>query len=76
MAPHSTSAVVASLLDVQATSKPGRFTNFSSCFRNFIKPLIMIFETSVEHICCEINSADDIASGEAVRYKRLLSGYI
>jgi len=36
----------------------------------------MIFETSVEHICCEINSADDIASGEAVRYKRLLSGYI
>jgi len=35
-----------------------------------------IFETSVEFLCCKIISADDTASGEAVRYKRLLSGYI
>jgi len=35
-----------------------------------------IFETLVEYICCEIISADDTASGEAVKYKRLLSGYI
>jgi len=32
--------------------------NFSSCFSNFIKPFIKIFETSVEYICCEIISAD------------------
>ena len=44
--------------------------NFSSGFSNFIK--IKIFETSVEYICCEIISADDIASGEAVSYKRLV----
>jgi len=37
-----------------------------------------MFETSFEYICCEIISADDIASGEVVRYKRLvwMSGYI
>jgi len=28
------------------------------------------------NIWCEIISANDTASGEAVRYKRLLSGYI
>jgi len=50
--------------------------NFSSCFSNFIKSFIHIFETSVECICCEIIFADDTASGEDVRYKRLLSGYI
>jgi len=50
--------------------------NFSSCFRNLVKSFIKIFETLVEDICCEIISADDIASGESVRYKRLLSGYI
>jgi len=49
--------------------------NFSSCFTNFVKSFIKIFVTSLEYICCEIISADDIASGEAVRYKRLLSGY-
>jgi len=41
-----------------------------------IKSFIKIFETSVEYIWCETISADDTASGEAVRYKRLLSGYI
>jgi len=46
--------------------------NFSSGFNNFIKSFITIFETTVEYICCEIISADDIASGEAVRYKRLV----
>jgi len=50
--------------------------HFSSCSRNFIKSFIKNFEISVEHICCEIISADDIASGEAVRNKRLYSGYI
>ena len=48
---------------------------FSSCFSNFIKSFVHIFETSTECICCEIISADDI-SGEAVRHKKLLSGYI
>jgi len=28
-----------------------------------------IFETSVEYICCETISADEMASGEVVRYK-------
>jgi len=46
--------------------------NFSSGFSNFIKSFINIFETSVEYICCEIISADDIASDETVRYKRLV----
>jgi len=50
--------------------------NFSSYFRNFVKSFIKIFQTSVEYILCEIISADDTASGEAVRYKRLLPGYI
>jgi len=50
--------------------------NFSSCFSYFIKSFIMIFGTSVEYICCEIISAGDTAGSEAVRYKRLLSGYI
>jgi len=50
--------------------------NFSSCFRNFIKSFIKIFQTSIEYIWCEIISADDTASDEAVRYKRLLSGYM
>jgi len=59
--------------DVQV---PVNLPNFSSCFRNFIKSLIKIFATSVEHICCGIISGDDTASGEAVRYKRLLSAYI
>jgi len=45
--------------------------NFSSCFINFIK----IFETSIEYIWCEIISADDTASGEAVRYERLVRIY-
>jgi len=45
--------------------------NVSSGFSNFIISFIKIFATSVEYICCEIISADDIASGEAVRYKRL-----
>jgi len=45
--------------------------NFSSGFNNVINSFIKIFETSVEYICYEIISADDIASGEAVRYKRL-----
>jgi len=49
--------------------------NILSCFSSFIKSFIKIFETSVEYICCEIISADDTASGEAIRYKRLLSGY-
>jgi len=40
--------------------------NFSS-FSNFIKSFIKIFETFVEYICCEIISADDIATGEAAR---------
>jgi len=40
--------------------------------RNFIKSFIKLFETSIEYICCEIISVDDIASGEAVRYKRLV----
>jgi len=39
---------------------------------NFIKSFIKVFETSIEYICCEIISADDIASGAAVRYKRLV----
>jgi len=38
-----------------------------SCFRNFIKSFIKIFETLGEYICCEIISADDIATDEAVR---------
>jgi len=37
---------------------------------------IKIFETSAENICPEIISAHDTASGESVRYKRLLSGCI
>ena len=41
--------------------------NFSSCSRNFIKSFIKVFQTSVEYIWCEIISADDTASGEAVR---------
>jgi len=40
---------------------------FSSCFNNFIKLFIKIYETSVEYICCEIISTDDIANGEATR---------
>jgi len=40
---------------------------FSSCFSNFIKSFSKIFETLVEYICCEIISADDIATGEAAR---------
>jgi len=32
----------------------------------------LIFETSVENMCCQIISADDIASGEVVRYKKLV----
>jgi len=51
-------------------------SNFSSYFRKFIKSFIKIFETSVEFICCKIIFADDTASGEAARYKKLLSGYI
>jgi len=50
--------------------------HFSSCVSNFIKSFITNFETSFEYICCKIISADDIASGEAVRNKRLFSGYI
>jgi len=42
--------------------------NFSSCFRNFIKSFVKIFETSFKYIWREIISADDTASGEAVRY--------
>jgi len=49
--------------------------DFSSCFRNIINSFIKIFETSVEYIWYEIISADDTACGEAVRYKKLLSGY-
>jgi len=41
--------------------------NFSFCFSTFIKPFINIFETLVEYICCEMISADDIATGEAAR---------
>jgi len=41
--------------------------NLPSCFSNFIKSFIKIFETLVEYICCEIISADDIAIGEAAR---------
>jgi len=41
--------------------------NFSSCFSNFIKSFIKIFETLVKYIHCEIISADDIETGEAVR---------
>jgi len=37
---------------------------FSSCFINFIKSFIKICD---KYICCEIISADDIASGEAAR---------
>jgi len=37
---------------------------------------IKIFQTSVEHIWCEIISADNTASGEAVRYKRLVRIYL
>jgi len=46
--------------------------NFSSGFSNFIKSFIKIFETSIEYICCEIISADDIVGGQAARYKRLV----
>jgi len=46
-------------------------SNVSSSFSKFIKSIIWIFETSFEYICCEIISADDIANGEVVRYKRL-----
>jgi len=35
-------------------------------------PLIDIFETSVENICCEIISADNIGRGEVVKYKKLV----
>ena len=38
-----------------------------SCFSNFIKLFIKIFEILVEYICCEIISADEIATGEAAR---------
>jgi len=55
---------------------PVNLPNFSSWFRSFIKSFIKIVQTSVEYICCGIISADDTASGEAVRYKRLLSGCI
>jgi len=41
--------------------------NFSSCFSNFLKSFIKNFETLVEYICCEIISADDIATGEAAK---------
>jgi len=41
--------------------------NVSSCFSNFIKSFIKIFETLVEYICCEIISADDIATSEVAR---------
>jgi len=41
--------------------------NLSSCFSNFIKSFIKIFETLVVYICCEIISADYIATGEAAR---------
>jgi len=51
-------------------------SNFPSCFSNFIKSFIKIFEISFECICCEIISVDDTASGETVRYKRLLTGYV
>jgi len=71
---HSTSAVMALLCQMYRLLV--NLGNFLSCFRNFIKSFIKIFETSVECICCEIISAEDTASGEAVRYKRLLSGYI
>ena len=37
---------------------------FSSCFNNFIKSFIKICD---KYICCEIISADDVASGEAAR---------
>jgi len=74
LVPHSTCAVMALLC--QMCRLLVNLPNFSSCFRNFIKPFIKIFETSVECICCKIISADDTASGEVVRYKRLLSVYI
>ena len=38
-----------------------------SCFSNFIKLFIKIFEALVEYICCDIISADEIATGEAAR---------
>jgi len=74
LVPHSTSAVMALLCQIYRLLV--NLPNFSSCFRNFIKSFIKIFQTSVECICCKIISADDTASGEAFRYKRLLSGYI
>jgi len=49
---------------------------FSSCFRKSIESFIKIFEISIEYVCCEATSADDIASSEAARYKILLSRYI
>jgi len=45
----------------------GNLPTFSPCFNNFIKLLIKIYETSIEYICCEITSADDVANGEATR---------
>jgi len=42
-------------------------TNFSSCFRNFIKLFIKIFETSVEYICCGIISGGDTAIAIVVK---------
>jgi len=74
MVPHSSSSVMAILC--QMYRLPVNLPNFWSCFRNFIKSFIKIFETSVEYICCGIMSADDTASVEAIRYKRLLSGCI
>ena len=77
MVPHSTSAVMALLYQMYRllVNQAGLLT-FLSCFRNFVKSFIKIFETSVEYICPKIISADDTASGESVRYKRLLSGCI
>jgi len=49
-----------------------KLPNFSPCYSKFIKSIVYIFETSIEYICCEIISSDDIASDAVVRYKRLV----
>jgi len=70
LVPYSTSAIMALVWQMcRLLLHP---PNVSSCFIKFFKLFIYIFETSGEYIHCEIISADDIASGEVVRYKRLV----
>jgi len=65
MVPYSTSAVMALVWHMYRPQV--NLPNFSACFSNLIKSFIKIFETLVEYICCEIISADELATGEAAR---------